>query len=158
LPASLKVLGSYAFSNCSSLSTVVLSTGINTIKAYAFNNCTNLASINLPDSLVTIENAAFYNCSKLGNISLPISVTKLSKHLFANCSSLTEISLQDPDTLESNIYKIGHNAFNSCDGIENLVIPNSVIEIERGAFDGLANLASIELPFIGDSKRRPVNT
>ena len=47
----VKVIGEYAFSNCTELTSITIPTSVTTIETYAFRCCYNLKSITIPKSL-----------------------------------------------------------------------------------------------------------
>ena len=97
--------GSLAFVNCSSLSSVTLANGTNTIPTMCFQYCSSIKSISLPNSIITISNYAFYNCSSLtGHITLPSSLVTLGDGAFYN-TNLSSV------TLPSNLATIGSDVF-----------------------------------------------
>lgn len=86
-------IGSTAFCNCTSLTSVIIPANITSIGPNAFKNCTNLESVTFdPDiSLTAISNQAFYGCSKLERIDLPASVTSIGAQAFYGCSNLKKL-------------------------------------------------------------------
>lgn len=97
--------GSLAFDDCSSLSSVTLANGTNTIPNSCFNNCSGLKSLSLPNSIITIGDDAFYNCSSLtGHITLPSSIVTLGNNAFYN-TNFSSV------TLPSNLATIGSDVF-----------------------------------------------
>ena len=52
-------MGSWAFSECSSLTSVVIPEGVASIMMFTFLKCTNLTSITIPASVKSIEKWAF---------------------------------------------------------------------------------------------------
>lgn len=59
------------------------------IGTYAFNNCTNLTSVLIPESIIEIGDYAFRNCTNLKTISLPITIEKVGAQIFNNCTGMT---------------------------------------------------------------------
>ena len=82
-----------AFSECESLTSVVLPNTIDTIGLSAFMNATSLTEIEIPNSVVCIHYQAFNSCSALKSISIPDNITTIYEHTFAGCSSLTAVEL-----------------------------------------------------------------
>jgi hypothetical protein len=71
LPASLEMIGAYAFSDCPSLVAVTFEapSKLREIGARAFMNCDLLASISFPRSLMAIRADAFRSCENLQSVT-----------------------------------------------------------------------------------------
>lgn len=129
-------LGAQAFSQCSSLTSITLPSGIVKIGDKAFEQCTKLESIVLPDQLKQIYGGTFNQCSSLRNVTIPNNVTQiLSTNVngtqvegaFNNCLILTSVTLGSGLTADA----IASNAFNGC---VNLVeIKTKLSEADFGA-------------------------
>lgn len=65
---------------------------VTAIGAFAFENCTTVKSIIISDGIKNIEMCAFYGCSNLTTILIPESVTEIDAAVFRHCSSLTVIN------------------------------------------------------------------
>ena len=65
---------------------------VTAIGAFAFENCTTVKSIIISDGIKNIEICAFYGCSNLTTILIPESVTEIDAAVFRHCSSLTVIN------------------------------------------------------------------
>ena len=101
--------------------------GTRIICNYAFSTCTSLTSIVIPNSVVSIGDGAFSDCSSLSNIVIPDSVTAIGNFAFWGCSSLSNIVIPD------SVTAIGDYAFYYC-SLSNIVIPDSVTAIGICAF------------------------
>lgn len=62
---SVTSIGPNAFSNCQSLTNLVIPNTVKSIGWGAFQDCVALESISIPASVTTIENWSFYNCRNL---------------------------------------------------------------------------------------------
>ena len=87
-----------AFANCSSLQSVILPEGVQTIGDYAFSYCSALQSVTLSEGLLTIGDRAFSFCSSLQSVILPEGLQTISDWAFYYCDALKSITL--PSTLQ----------------------------------------------------------
>ena len=78
--------------------------------------------------VATIASEAFCGCENLLSVTLPDSLISIS-NLFHSCRNLTSV------TILKTVKKIGRDAFVDCPRL-NLVIPDTVTSIEKGAFRG----------------------
>lgn len=140
LPDSLMVIGSNAFSDCTSLTNISLPDTITEIGSNAFNDCSSLTSITIPDSVTTIGGGAFGYCASLESIEMPRSLTIIDKNLFWGCSSLTSI------TIPNGVTRIGDYAFKGCSSLTDITLPNSVTSIGKYTFQYCKALQSIIIP------------
>lgn len=145
-PSVVKIEGS-AFYQCTSLTSVNLST-IKEIGEYAFYGCTSLATISLGEELTSIGNYAFQSCP-ITTLDIPASVETIGNSAFYNRNGLLT-SL----TLHEGLKSIGSYAFSSdysnynCQPItiSLLTLPNSIVSIGNGAFKGWASIQELTLP------------
>ena len=82
LPNGLESIGPCAFKNCTGLVSVVFPAGLKSIDAYAFQGCRALKSVELPDGLESIGPYAFERCSALKSVELPDGLASISPHAF----------------------------------------------------------------------------
>ncbi|MBQ7798094.1 MAG: leucine-rich repeat protein, partial [Clostridia bacterium] len=97
IPDDIEIIGDYAFSSCTSLTSITLPSSVTTIGKYAFYNCKSLTSITLPSSVTTIGTYAFSACTSLTSIVIPSSVTKIGWFAFYN-SGLTSLTIEGWDS------------------------------------------------------------
>ena len=133
-----KWIGSSAFENCRSLTSITIPNSVTNIGEYAFYDCSGLTSITIPNSVTSIGFRVFYNCSGLTSITIPNSVTSIGNWAFYGCSGLTSI------TIPNSVTSIGYGAFYYCSGLTSVTIPNSVTNIGYAAFFNCSGLTSIE--------------
>ena len=107
-PDSIKELGAYSFSGCTSLSEIVIGTGLEKIYVGAFRYCDSIISLDFSNTnLKLIANTAFYRCQSLEEVVLPNTVESIGANAFADCSKLRNI------LIGKNVSSIGENAFNN---------------------------------------------
>ena len=136
-------IGQEAFSQCSSLTEVIIPNSVTSIGLAAFF-MSSINSITLPSSINHIEDGYFFNekgyyamcfgtfseCTQLSSVTFECDLTEIGDFMFFNCSSLDTITL--PETVTS----IGNAAFQFC-GLKNIVLPKSLEEIHGGgSYDG----------------------
>ena len=93
IPGGIKDIGSMAFRNCSNLSSVHFSEGLQTIGEWVFDG-TALTAVTLPDSLVSIGSSAFINLSTLKNVTFGTGLQSIGSQAFYG-TGITSLSLPD---------------------------------------------------------------
>ena len=83
---------------------------ITKIGDFVFSGCTSLTSVTISDNVTQIGEGAFEGCTYLTNVTIPNSVKKIGARAFRNCIYL------------------------------DIVIPDSVIEIDEHAFAGVLHI------------------
>ena len=83
---------------------IVFNAHITSIGSKAFYNCASLTSVTIPDSVTLIGDEAFYNCSSLTSVTIPNSVTSIGSKAFYNCKSLTSVTIPNSVTSIGNIH------------------------------------------------------
>lgn len=112
---------------------------ITQIGSNAFKNNSTITTVNLTDNILVIGDYAFYNCTKLKEVNIPTKLEVIGEGAFGLSTNMyCDISL--PQTLTS----LGESAFYGC-GINSLSIPNSIKKIPKNCFAG-HSLATIEIP------------
>ena len=140
LPSSVTLIGGHAFEKCSGLTSLTLPSSVTSIGEFAFRYCSGLTSLTIPSGVTTIDYYAFADCRGLTSLTLPSSVTSIGGHAFAWCSGLTSL------TLPSSVTSIGGHAFAWCSGLTSLTLPSSVTSIGGHAFESCSGLTSLTLP------------
>lgn len=102
------------FYGCSSLTSIVIPEGVESITGLAFADCTSLTSVTIPASVKSIESLAFWNCAGLTSITIPEGVESIGSASFFECGNLTSVII--PNSMRS----IGYGAFWGCTKLLNV--------------------------------------
>lgn len=158
IPDSVTWIGCEAFDDCSNLQSIVIPESVTWIGERAFRGCTKLQTIVIPNSVSNIGEDAFDGCTNLQSISIS-GMVKLTKTFhyyssphsrvmpseatlckaFRNCSRLNSIEISDGEI------RIGSVIFGGFTRLHSTTIPDSVTEIEQGAFSDCKNLQLITI-------------
>lgn len=146
LPASLKEIGSTAFSKNNNLKTVTVAANsqLESIGTYAFSDNSNLESFTFEGStaLKTIRGNAFSNDTKLASFDVPANVETINRAAFDGTSSMKHVTFQAP----AKIKTIGEAAFQNANALENIDLPEGLLEIKKDAFNKCTSLTEIGIP------------
>ena len=137
----------------------------------AFSWCSSLSKIVIPSGVTSIGNRAFSFCSSLKYISIPKSVIGLNGNPFAKWNGKLEclspnfvyeddvlfnkdksriISFRNQNiksyVIPSNVISIGDSAFYGCNSLSEIVISSSVTSIGDSAFLWCSSLSEIVIP------------
>jgi hypothetical protein len=140
IPNSVISIGDFAFSGCTSLTSVTIPNSVISIGHHAFHYCTSLTSVVIPNSVISIGDNAFCYCTSLTSATIPNSVTSIGDCAFSNCTSLTSV------TIPNRVTRIGYAAFDDCTSLTSVTIPDSVTSIGYAAFSGCTSLTSVTIP------------
>ena len=154
-------IGSWAFWNCTNLTSVTIPDSATSIGNFTFHSCSELTSVTIGNSVLNIMAGAFFRCSSLTSVTIPDSVTNIDIGAFVGCSSLTSIEvgknnaeyssedevlfsknktelIQFPAgknghyTIPDNVTSIADTAFYDCSRLTSVTIPDSVTTIGGG--------------------------
>ena len=95
------------YTSNTTLKSVVIQEGIESIGNMAFYLCSSLESVTLPESLKSVGDFAFFGCSALTEISFPKNVTNIGAYSFRACASLVKVEVLAVDALPD----LGDKAF-----------------------------------------------
>ena len=102
------------------------------IGSYAFQDCSALTSVTIPDSVTNIGYSAFSGCSGLTSVTIPqyVCSSRLSSAFPSSYQTITNVVISD------SVMSIGQSAFSGCSALTSVTIPRSVTNIGIYAFDG----------------------
>ena len=167
IPASVTSIGAGAFFGCRNLTHVTIPNSITNIKDITFHSCLSLTEIILPASVTSIGDDVFWGC---GNLTIFCEVEnqpsgwsddwnsgcdvvwdfKYEYEVRNNAVYLTKYNGTETDIiLPSKIDGLPVVDFGTTfeeTNITSIVIPDSVLNIEEGAFSGCNGLTSITIP------------
>ena len=152
----------YAFAGCENLVDVVIPKTARTIGKCAFAQCMNLARINIPEGVISIGDCAFLMCSSLTQLTIPDSITSIEGNPFRYLPAEILVSSENPVIsvadgvvfnkdgtrliacpcnkvgayeIPQGVLEIGTHAFENCNDLTAVTIPESVVSIEGNPFD-----------------------
>jgi hypothetical protein len=111
-------IGSSAFFDCSSLTSVTIPEGVTVIGYYAFYGCSGLTSVTIPEGVTEIGDNTFYYCSGLTSVTIGDGVTSIGSSAFYYCFGLTSVTIGD------GVTSIGSSAFSWCFGLTSVTSMN----------------------------------
>lgn len=171
IPKSITRIGGHAFKECVSLTTVNYN-ATNCVTAAgrkgkgvtpAFEDCKSLTSLNMSADVVTIPEYIFWGCTGLTEVTIPEHVTQIGGRAFCDCSSLTTIKFDARECVTTGskagsafantpisnvvfgpyVNKIPDYAFEGCNTLTTVTIPEQVTSIGAAAFSNCPNLTTV---------------
>ena len=154
-------IGEEAFRE-TAITEVVIPEGVIGVEDNAFSSCEGLTKVTLPDSLTHLGNNAFAWCTVLTVVEIPDKLIDIGVTPFYGTAWLAAKQEENPlvivngilidgetcsgsVTIPDDVIRVGADAFRGSTLTE-VVIPDSVIDIENGAFESCSSLVKVEIP------------
>ena len=159
LPSSMKKVSKYGFANCPYLVEVNLPEDLKEIDEDAFSGCTVLEKVNFPDGIRLIGEWAFsrtnihevvipggavvgtgaFTSSTIKRASFGYGFSRISTYCFSN-SEIESVDLPD------SVVRIERGAFENCAKLKHLKISSNLVSIGVEAFKGCKSISAIVFP------------
>lgn len=163
MPNKMTSIGSFAFENMELMESFDVPTSVNTIGKGAFKNCRNLYSFKIGNQYSSIGSGIFAGCTSLRVVDASenglYSVTDgyfvenssktilgfLRESLYRDVENKTLYINPEEYTVPKDVQVIGAMAYYEASSFYNLIIPESVTEIQDHAFYGCTKIENIDL-------------
>ena len=174
LQSNIQSIGDNAFDGCVALQSITMAEGLATIGNSAFTGCTQLGSVDIPDSVKEIGEQAFFGCaltsitvgennenycafdgmlfnkdvtvlinycsgSDAVSVEIPETVTTINAYAFFGSASIESVSM-------ASVTEIGESAFENCEKLDNVILPDVLSVLSNRAFAGCTSLSAIAIP------------
>ena len=162
IPTNVRTIYESAFSDCYSLTSIIIPNSVTRIGNSAFEYCYSLTiyceSTSTPsgwDSSWNPSNRPVYfgvnenNFVEINNLQYILDLENNTAIIsrYTGIEETVEIlSTITHNNIEYNVTSIGNSAFEDCDSLTSIVIPNSVTSIGNSAFEYCYSLTSIVIP------------
>lgn len=163
-------ISDYAFYGCSTLESVTLANGLNTIGNGAFANCINMKKCNIASNanIRAIGKDAFYGCRSLEKFMVPIGLEALGDSCFEGCTDLQEVDFNGNGSKVA-LRELGDHLFKNCSALTHVDFPVSYYDMSPAGtsqdlnidmFEGCTSLQYVKVPnsdlnFVASDDRLP---
>lgn len=152
-PDTVRVIGDFAFSRCTALTTLTLPERLTSIGSNAFEGCTGLTTLTIPAATAAIGYNALKDCSSLTAFQVSPNNTHfacdadgvLFDHGRQTLLRYPVGSAQSAYRVPDGVTKIAYAAFEGCGLLTELTVPGSVTTIEGDAFSRCTGLKTVRL-------------
>lgn len=150
IPATVGVIGTYSFANCTGLTSVSIPAATYFIEDYAFSGCSGLSGkFPIPSALSFIGQYVFEGCKQLTGFDIATDNSSFS-YTDGILIDLGQMMIKRCLTSKSGSYVIGSNimfidnaAFSDCTQLTSITVPESILFIGQRAFNNCSGLTSV---------------
>lgn len=135
-------LGDGMFEDCTALTDVKLSSGMQYIFDAAFKGCSALQKIDLPESLFSGIGTSMFEGTALRTITIPKHADSIGNWAFQNCKQLTEIRFASGSTLD----RIAKDAFDGADNLRDIYFSGTKERWQKAAQN--VTLSNVTVHFV----------
>ncbi|MDE6717130.1 MAG: leucine-rich repeat domain-containing protein [Muribaculaceae bacterium] len=107
----------------------------------AFSECMSLTSVVIPDGVTAIGNRTFYHCPSLESVRIPGSVISIGDYAFTSCKSFNSILI--PEGVQS----IGRWALQTC-GVKTVILPSTIKYFGEEVLEDLTTIYNDDYRFV----------
>ncbi len=136
LPSTLLIIGSGAFSYCTSLKEIELPINLACIGSKAFAFCENLNKVTFPDNLIFIGEGAFSRVPFNETKTLTLNCETIDRGAFTDCG-IESLHLGEA------VSEIKADAFRCCDNLREITFMGESVNVGFGAFAQCDNLTKL---------------
>ena len=158
----VKLVDGWAVGHTDSYPDTISLANVRGIAACAFEDCETLAAVAIPDSVTSIGECAFDGCESLRSVTIGNGVTHIGIDAFSECESLFDttnmpglklvdgwvVGYTDECPAKPNLSSvrgIADGAFEWCDALVDVVMPDAATLIGECTFAGCDSLSKIDI-------------
>lgn len=131
-------IGPGAFIRNQYIKNITFDTNNYVIREGAFTGCYNLESFSIEADSCIFERRVFFDCTNLKRADFGDCKCSISINMLGNCKKLADIKMK-------NIYNIKNRAFCGCIELNKIIIPETVREIDKSAFERCYKLSNVAI-------------
>lgn len=124
---------------------LIVNPGVRVLPRELCFNMIRLRQVTLPKGLTRIDGDAFLDCTRLLEIKVSSTVRFIGQHAFSHCTGLTTAEFEMSQSSPHQLQTIEGGAFISCESLQRIKLPASVIYIGGSAFKGCNSLIGANL-------------